>query len=153
MNWKTSDQDPTLRHAVSYADTDAGGVVYHARYLEMAERARNKLMKLAGFTFSMLAEQYQVMLIMHKVGAIYHAPAMLDDELTLKTRLTTCQPSRTVWVTDIARDEALLASVTIQIVAMHISTRKLTRHPDAFLERLMPYLGAAPVPGHRRVIG
>ena len=28
--------------SIAYADTDAGGIVYHARYIEIAERARMK---------------------------------------------------------------------------------------------------------------
>lgn len=28
--------------SIAYADTDAGGIVYHARYVEIAERARMK---------------------------------------------------------------------------------------------------------------
>ena len=30
---------------IAYADTDAGGIVYHARYLEIAERARMNWLK------------------------------------------------------------------------------------------------------------
>ncbi|GEM_PF-2285645 len=29
--------------AIAYADTDAGGIVYHGRYIEIAERARMDL--------------------------------------------------------------------------------------------------------------
>jgi acyl-CoA thioester hydrolase len=133
-------EDPTLHYTVCYADTDAGGVVYHARYIDMVERARNKLMYAAGFTFAMLAEQYQVMLIVHRVEAVYHAPAVLEDRLQLRSRLTDCRAARSVWVTDVTRDDVLIASITIEIVALHTVTRRLARHPEAFLERLSPYL-------------
>jgi acyl-CoA thioester hydrolase len=146
-------EDPTLHYTVCYADTDAGGVVYHARYIEMVERARNKLMNSAGFTFAMLAEQYQILLIVHRVEAVYHAPALLEDRLTLKTRLSLCEPSRSVWITDVMRKSALLASVSIEIVAMHMSTRQLVKHPDAFLEGLLPYLDSTPAAGPRRAAG
>ena len=33
---------------VYFSDTDAGGVIYHARYLDMAEHARTELLKLLG---------------------------------------------------------------------------------------------------------
>ena len=33
---------------VYYEDTDAGGVVYHARYLAFAERARTELLRDLG---------------------------------------------------------------------------------------------------------
>jgi len=36
----------TLR--VYYEDTDAGGILYHARYLAFAERARTEALRAAG---------------------------------------------------------------------------------------------------------
>src|SRR4051812_29724269 len=104
----------------------------------MVERARNKLMNLAGFTFAMLSQQYQVMLIVHKVEAVYHAPAFLEDKLQLTSRITRCRTSRTVWVTDVTRDGLLIASITIEMVALDIVTRRLAKHPDSFLEGLSP---------------
>ena len=31
--------------SIAYADTDAGGIVYHGRYIEIAERARMEMMR------------------------------------------------------------------------------------------------------------
>ena len=31
--------------AIAYADTDAGGIVYHGRYIEIAERARMDVLR------------------------------------------------------------------------------------------------------------
>ena len=48
--------------AIAYADTDAGGIVYHGRYIEIAERARmNWLRGVAypdGFCYS--GTEYQI---------------------------------------------------------------------------------------------
>ncbi|MFL6647075.1 MAG: thioesterase family protein [Sulfurifustaceae bacterium] len=138
------EKDPTLHYTVCVADTDANGVVYHGRYVEKVERSRNRVKNLAGFTFGMLARQYGIMLVVHRMEAVYHAPALLDDELRLKTRLQRCQPSRSVWVTDVMRGDELLASISIEIVALHVSTRQLVPHPPAFLDGLARYLDAAP---------
>ena len=35
-------------YRVCFGDTDAGGIVYHARYFEMAERSRNETLRDAG---------------------------------------------------------------------------------------------------------
>ena len=35
----------TFPFTIAYADTDAGGITYHARYLEIAERARMNWLK------------------------------------------------------------------------------------------------------------
>jgi len=127
-------------HIVSYADTDAGGIVYHGRFLDMAERARNKLFRAVGFTFSGLAQEHGVMLVVRRVEVSYTAPALLDDRLCLSTRLRVCQASRSLWVTDVARDGCLLASVVVEFVMVQIKTRHIARHPDALLRALAPYL-------------
>ena len=35
----------TFPFAIAYADTDAGGIVYHGRYIEIAERARMDVLR------------------------------------------------------------------------------------------------------------
>lgn len=125
-----------LRYKVCYADTDAGGVVYHARYIEMVERARNRLMNVAGFSFAELKDRHDTLLVVHQVNGIYHAPAFLEDCLTLRTSVAVCKPSRTVWLTQVMRDDLLLATVSIDIVALYASTRQLRAHPELLLEKL-----------------
>lgn len=136
-------EDTTLKYLVCYADTDAGGIVYHARFLDMVERARNRVMYSAGLSFRHLADEYGIMLIVHRVEAVYYAPAALEDHLELKSRLTSCQPSRSIWLTDVRRENMLLARITIEMVALDIASRQLARHPDAVIEKLMPYVETA----------
>jgi acyl-CoA thioester hydrolase len=128
-----------LHYKVCYADTDAGGVVYHARYIEMVERARNKVMYMAGFSFADLREKHDTVLVVHKVNGVYHAPAFLEDSLTLRTRVIVRKPSRTVWLTQVIRDDLLLATVSIEMVAIHANTRQLRPHPDRLLEKLASF--------------
>ncbi len=131
--------DLTIHHRVCYADTDAGGVVYHARYIEFAELARNRLMYQAGFSFASLMKEHQVQLMVHKVNAVYHAPAMLEDDITLRTAIGDCRPSRSVWVTEARRGDELLAVISLDMIAWNTGTRQLTRHPEAFLQALESY--------------
>ncbi|MFC5473494.1 thioesterase family protein [Paraherbaspirillum soli] len=132
--------DAALSYTVCYADTDAGGVIYHARYIEMVERARNRVMNLAGFTFAALAREHDTMLIVHKVNAVHHAPGFLEDHLQLTTRLATCKAARTVWLTEVMRGDTLLATVSIEMVAIHASTRNLRLHPQALLDGLAAFV-------------
>ncbi len=129
-------EDQTLHYPVCMADTDANGVVYHARFIEMAERARNKLLNHLGFTFASLAQRYEALLVIRRVEGVYHAPALLDDLLALRTRLKKCVSSRSEWITDVWRGDMLLASVTIEIVTLHRVTRQLIPHPPELLEKL-----------------
>ncbi len=128
-----------ISYRVCYADTDAGGIVYHGRYIEISERARNNLMNHVGFTFARLANEFQVMLVAQKVEATYFAPALLEDLLTLRTRLTKCRAAYSVWVTEVFRGEELLATVTVKIVLLNTLSRKLARHPEMFVVGLSQF--------------
>lgn len=136
--------DTTVTHRVCYADTDAGGIVYHARYIELVEHARNRLMYMAGYSFARLASEHGIALIVRKVNALYHAPALLEDELRMRSVIASCQPSRSVWLTEVRREDTLLASITIEMVAADMNTRQLARHPEPLLQALSVFLDDTP---------
>ena len=73
----------TLR--VYYEDTDAGGIVYHARYLAFAERARTEALRQAGVPHAELMDGYGLIFVVHRVEMDYLRPARLDDELVVTT--------------------------------------------------------------------
>jgi acyl-CoA thioester hydrolase len=75
----------TLTLRVYYEDTDAGGIVYHARYLAFAERARTEALRQAGVPHAELVEGYGLIFVVHRVEMDYLRPARLDDELTVTT--------------------------------------------------------------------
>lgn len=70
---------------VYYEDTDAGGIVYHARYLAFAERARTEAMRAGGATHDELATQYGLIFVVRRAEMDYLRPARLDDVLTVTT--------------------------------------------------------------------
>ena len=72
---------------VYWEDTDATGVVYYANYLKFVERARTDLLRLAGIGQHDLLADGNVMFAVRKCEVDYLAPAHLDDELEVHTRL------------------------------------------------------------------
>src|SRR5712671_6087187 len=73
---------------VYYEDTDAGGVVYYANYLKFAERARTEMLRHVGFEQEALRRTTGRVFAVRHCSADYLAPARLDDELVVETRLT-----------------------------------------------------------------
>ncbi len=66
---------------VYWEDTDAGGVVYHARYLHFLERARTEWLRAAGVSQQRLREELGVVFVVHRMELDFLAPARLDDLL------------------------------------------------------------------------
>jgi acyl-CoA thioester hydrolase len=68
---------------VYYEDTDAGGIVFYANYLKFFERARTEWLRAAGVDQQKLIASDGAAFVVKNASIDYHAPARLDDELTL----------------------------------------------------------------------
>ncbi len=99
---------------VYYEDTDAGGVVYHARYLHFLERARTEWLRQFGFNQIELKEQSTVFVV-RDMTLKFVKPARLDDLLTVTVEVTavknaSLQIQQTIFD---GQGQKLLAQVTI----------------------------------------
>lgn len=68
---------------VYYEDTDAGGVVYHARYVAFCERGRSDCLRLLGIHQSQFKD---VNFVVRRMVCDFLRPARLDDLLEVHTR-------------------------------------------------------------------
>lgn len=73
---------------VYYEDTDAGGVVYHARYLHFFERARTEYLRTLNFTQQTLLEEQQLAFVVKTLAIDYCVAAKLDDLLMVETEVS-----------------------------------------------------------------
>ena len=71
---------------VIYADTDAMGVVYYARYLRRLEMGRSELMRSMGISYREM-EIEGIFLPVSEVSCKYHASARYDDILSIETSI------------------------------------------------------------------
>ncbi len=63
-------------------DTDAGGIVYYVNYLKYMERARTEFMRSLGFDRDAIFGADRLFVV-RDVAIDYHAPARLDDVLSV----------------------------------------------------------------------
>ncbi|MBV1832130.1 YbgC/FadM family acyl-CoA thioesterase [Komagataeibacter sp. AV436] len=73
---------------IYYEDTDAGGVVYHARYLAFGERARTEAIRAQGHSAADLLGDFGLAFVVRHAAMDYRAPLRLDDIVRVTTRLT-----------------------------------------------------------------
>ncbi|WP_315707998.1 tol-pal system-associated acyl-CoA thioesterase [Brenneria uluponensis] len=71
---------------VYFEDTDAGGVVYHARYVAFYERARTEMLREHGFHQQALLEEH-IAFAVRKIAVEYLVPARLDDLLEVQSEI------------------------------------------------------------------
>ena len=122
---------------VYYEDTDASGVVYHARYLAFFERARTELLRSAGFSQQELLEREKVAFTISRIQVDYRKPARLDDELLIQT---TIEPGRALIEFDqhLLRqpDGELLATARVKAGCVDLARFRPQRIPSHITEAL-----------------
>lgn len=130
---------------VYYEDTDAGGVVYHARYLHFFERARTEFMRALGLDHSRLLADYGVVFTVRRVDLELAAPARLDDALEVSTRLDAMTGARLRVRQEARREGRLLAGGDLQLAVVGTDLRP-KRLPAALTDRLAAWVASAPAP-------
>lgn len=66
---------------VYYEDTDAGGVVYHARYLNLLERARTEWLRSLGVEQDQLLAETGLLFLVSRITVDYLRPARFNQQL------------------------------------------------------------------------
>jgi acyl-CoA thioester hydrolase len=121
---------------VYYQHTDAGGVVYHGRYLDFMECARTELLQSLGFDLGHLARQQHVLFMVHSAQIAYHKPARLNDMLTVGARVSRVGRARLVFAQSVKRGTETLASAELTLACVDTRTRKAIGVPEAIRRRL-----------------
>lgn len=113
-----------------YADTDAGGVVYHAVYLAMAERARTEALRDAGLPHARMLAEHDCQFMVRRVNLEYFRPARLDDSLVIATRtLAVTAATITLEQAFSGADGSRLALLVVQLACVRASSGRAARIP------------------------
>ena len=118
---------------VYFEDTDLSGVVYHANYLRFMERARSDMLRLAGVDQRAAFEAGEGAYAVANLAIDFRAPARLDDDLVIVSRLVAVRAASCRIHQRVMRDTLLLAdaSVTAAFVA---PSGKPVRQPKPWIQ-------------------
>jgi acyl-CoA thioester hydrolase len=75
-----------MEFRVYYEDTDAGGVVYHARYLGFFERGRTEFFRNKGLSVQQLHEEGIIFPVV-RMEIDFRCPARLDDLVRVESKI------------------------------------------------------------------
>lgn len=109
---------------VYYEDTDAGGVVYHARYLHFLERARTEYLRQLSFSQERLLSEEKFAFVVRKVMIDYLVPAKLDDWLQVETAIVEMKNASLLFEQILKRDEQVLCKATVKVACVDLSKMK-----------------------------
>lgn len=117
---------------VYYEDTDAGGVVYHARYLHFFERARTEWLRQFGFSQQRLFDE-KLAFVVKKMTMDYKLPARLDDLLTVKSQLVEMKGAKLIFEQTLWNNDVCLNQATVTVACVNLEKMKPIALPEKLL--------------------
>ena len=121
---------------VYFQDTDAGGVVYHASYVNFLERARTEwLRERCGYSNGGLMKEFGVVFVVRSLKLDYLKPALLDDLLTVTAQVKETGRSRVVLLQNVLRGAETLVEAEIQLVCVAVDNFKPVRVPEVLRDQ------------------
>jgi len=116
---------------VYFEDTDAGGVVYHSRYLNFFERARTEMLRDLGVSQTELKETHGLIWVVLDIHVAFKQAARLDDELLVTCELTWTRGVRQGFLQRMTRksDGVLVATAELSAAMLHADSHKPARVP------------------------
>ncbi len=114
----TGIRESTIAVRVYYEDTDAGGIVYHANHLKYAERGRTEFLRELGVEQNQLRRETGLGFAVAKLAIDYLAPAVLDDDLRVRTVVTAARRVSFDFLQTIERAGEILARMDVRVACI-----------------------------------
>jgi acyl-CoA thioester hydrolase len=120
---------------VYYEDTDFSGVVYHASYLRFLERGRTEQIRDLGVSQKDLFDRdTRLAFVVRRMAIEFLKPALMDDLVTVETRLATVRGASLDVQQRILRGDGVL--VTADVTVACIGGGRPRRIPDGLRARM-----------------
>ena len=131
----------TFSHNVKiyYEDTDSGGVVYYANYLKYFERARTEALLTIGLSNLKIKAEFNCLIIVKSCNIKYKKSAYLEDNLTIKSFISSVTKTSFVMDQTIYKDDLLIVDAKTHLVFVN-KIGKPTKIPDIVLNNFEPYI-------------
>ena len=118
---------------VYFEDTDLSGIVYHANYLRYMERGRSDMLRLAGIDQRAAFEAGEGAYAVADLHIRYLAPARLDDDLVVTSRLIQVRAASVVIHQRVSRGGETLAQADVT-AALVSPAGRARRQPAAWVD-------------------
>ena len=111
-------------------DIDFQGVVYHANYLKYFERARSQFLIENNLSQTDAIAKRNESYVIKTINLSYYHPAILEDELTVKTEIELVSKARTIFFQSIlnSKNDTLICKGEVEVCFIDNSSGK----PKAF---------------------
>ena len=117
---------------VYFEDTDLSGIVYHANYLRYMERARSDMLRSVGIDQRAQHDAGEGVYAVSDLHIRYRAPARLDDDLIVESRVIQVGAATATIQQRVMRDTEVLTEATVTAAWLTTAGRP-QRQPKAWV--------------------
>ena len=129
---------------VYYAQSDAGGVIYHGRYLDLFEVARTEMIATIMKKDKIEnANQKGTDVAVRDLQIEYYKPAFLYDKILIETRITKVGGASMNIEQIMYRGEEKLVSVKLHLAYIDLNKMKPAKFEKEYKEKLSEYISEA----------
>ena len=115
---------------IAYADTDAEGIVYHARYLEIAERARMNWLR------GHVVAGDDIGFVIRELNIKYIQPLRAADEFVVETQMVDVGAATVKIEQKFVKDGNICAIINLKVAYLGADMRP-KRIPGQFIDALV----------------
>lgn len=115
------------------------GYLYYGNYAQLYEIGRVETMRSLGLSYKVMEDQYRVMMPVVTLEAKYIKPAKYDEELTIRTTLSTL-PGRIITFENEIFSEGgeVIHRAIVKLVFINMDSGKTVTCPPYLMEGLKP---------------
>ena len=126
----------TYKTKVYYEDTDAGGIVYYAKYLHFIERARTEMIyDRLNLSHNQLKIDFNAIFVVRKCNIEYHKSANFEDHIDVCTYVSKKSPVRLNLVQEVKRKKEILVTAEVELAVVD-SNGLISKLPKNLLEKI-----------------
>jgi acyl-CoA thioester hydrolase len=128
--------DHIYKTKVYYEDTDAGGIVYYARYLHFIERARTEMIyDHLKLNHKQLRDQFNVIFVVRECNVKYLKSANFEDNLDVKTKVIKKSPVRLNLLQEVSKNNEILVTAQVELAVID-NNGSVSKVPKDLLEKI-----------------
>ena len=127
-----------FRLRMCFQDVDGEGIVYHANYLNYAERARTEWMAEQGLTNKQVMDM-GIAFVLRRAEIDFIAPAKLDDIISVNVRIVELKNASVKLEQTISVDGNDKVKINLQLAFVDTKTLRPTRIPQEVKQIFINY--------------
>lgn len=124
---------------IYWEDTDAGGIVYHSNYLKYMERARTEFLRTLGLEQRRMQLEGAPVIVVSSMDIKFVRPAVLDDALTVVTRIKLLRRASVVFEQTVMRADETVCTASVRCAPVDIKAGVPVPIDERILAALKPY--------------